>query len=100
MSSFARAAYVAQIPCWSSINETSEAVQISKARLRSLQAAGKLKPGIHWVYRTGTKGGPVSWNIAAIKEWQIRETKRVFESGTIEEIENYGEQTDHTSQGA
>ena len=100
MSSFARAAYVAQIPCWSSINETSEAVQISKARLRSLQAAGKLKPGIHWVYRTGTKGGPVSWNIAAIKEWQIHETKRVFESGTIREIETYGEQTIHTSQGA
>ena len=100
MSSFARAAYVAQIPCWSSINETSEAVQISKARLRSLQAAGKLKPGIHWVYRTGTKGGPVSWNIAAIKEWQICETKRVFDGGTVQEIETYSEQTNHTSQGA
>ena len=39
-------------------------------------------------------------DIAAIKEWQIRETKRVFESGTIQEIETYGEQTIHTSQGA
>ena len=100
MSSFAPVTGVDEIPCWSSINETSEAVRISKARLRSLQAAGKLKPGIHWVYRTGTKGGPVSRNIATSKEWQIRETKRVFESGTIQEIETYGEQTIHTSQGA
>ena len=100
MSSFAPATGVAEIPCWSNINETSAAVQISKARLRSLQASGKLKPGIHWVYRTGTKGGPVSWNIAAIKEWQICETKRVFDCGTIQEIETYSEETNHTSQGA
>ena len=43
MSSFAPVTGVDEIPCWSSINETSEAVRISKARLRSLQAAGKLK---------------------------------------------------------
>ena len=100
MSSYALATGVAEIPCWSSINETSEAVQISKSRLRSLQAAGKLKPVIHWVYRTGTNGGPVSWNIAAIKKWQIRETKRVFEGGTIQEIEAYSEEKNHTIQGA
>lgn len=74
---------------WLPIEETSEAVNISESRLRSLQSTGKLKPGIHWIYLTGTKGGPVRWDPDAIKQWQIDETIRVANGGTAKDIETY-----------
>lgn len=74
---------------WSNIDETAAETQISRSRLRSLQANGKLKPGVHWIYKTGTKGGPVAWNVEAIQAWQIEETIRVANGGTVQNIETY-----------
>jgi hypothetical protein len=72
---------------WITIDATSEAVQISKTRLQSLQAAGKLKPGVHWVYLRGTSDGLVTWIPNVIKEWQVEETIRVMNSGKVHDIE-------------
>ena len=48
---------------WATIQEAAEALGLSVTRLRQLQAKGRLQPGVHWVYLTGTKGGPVGWSI-------------------------------------
>ena len=60
---------------WASVKEAAEALRLSATQLRQLQAKGRLQPGVHWVYLTGTKGGPVGWSIDAIRQWQMEETK-------------------------
>ena len=65
---------------WASVQEAAEALGLSATRLRQLQAKGRLQPGVHWVYLTGTKGGPVGWSIDAIREWQKEQTKACVEA--------------------
>ena len=62
------------ITSWANAQETANALGLSATRLRQLQAKGKLVAGQHWVYLTGTAGGPVGWDIAAIAEWQREQT--------------------------
>ena len=62
---------------WVSAQEAADALGLSATRLRQLQAARQLEPGIHWVYLTGTKGGPVGWSIDAIRQWQVEATQAI-----------------------
>ena len=65
---------------WATVEEAVEALGLSVTRLRQLQAKGRLQPGVHGVYLTGTKGGPVGWSIDAIREWQKEQTKACVEA--------------------
>ena len=62
------------ITSWASAQQAAKALGLSATRLRQLQAEGKLIAGEHWVYLTGTEGGPVGWDIQAIAEWQRKQT--------------------------
>ena len=60
---------------WASASEAAEVLGVSATRLRQLKASGDLLPGEHWVYLTGTQGGPVGWSVEQIRQWQIEKTK-------------------------
>ena len=60
---------------WASVSEAAEALGVSATGLWKLKASGDLLPGEHWVYLTGTQGGPVGWSFEQIRQWQIEKTK-------------------------
>ena len=62
------------ITSWATAQQAAKALGLSATRLRQLQAEGKLEAGEHWVYLTGTEGGPVGWDIQAISDWQRKQT--------------------------
>jgi len=62
---------------WANAQQAAKALGLSATRLRQLQAAKKLVAGQHWVYLTGTAGGPVGWDVDAIAEWQREQTAAI-----------------------
>ena len=67
-----------QNPKWVSLSLASQSTGIGESTLRRLKQDGSLKPGNHWVYSTGKVNTPVRWNVTAIEQWQIEETKEAF----------------------
>lgn len=80
---------------WADIEEASKALGISPSRLRELQRAGELRPGVHWVYRTGRARGPVGWDVDAIRGWQVETTQQIAEDEKrrLDAIETYDDST-------
>ena len=76
------------MPNWSNIDETVEQVLLSKTSLYCLKNKG-FTPGVHWVYLSGGKHGTVGWNIEAIKQWQIDQTKEAVASSLTKDVETY-----------
>ena len=48
---------------------------VSMSWLRSKKSTCEFIAGEHWIYATGSPGGRVLWNVNAICQWQVEQTK-------------------------
>ena len=53
---------------WVPESEAAELLAIKQNTLRTMRRDGRLEPGAHWIYATGTAGGPVTYNLQAIRQ--------------------------------
>ena len=53
---------------WVPESEAAELLAIKNSTIRAMRRDGRLEPGAHWIYATGTPGGPVTYNVNAIRE--------------------------------
>ena len=54
--------------------EAAKLLALKQPTLRNMRRERRLDPGTHWVYATGSIGGPVLYCIPAIREMQRRRT--------------------------
>ena len=62
------------IPEWVHEPEAADLLHIKPSTLRNMRRERRLDPGTHWVYATGSIGGPVVYCIPAIREMQRQRT--------------------------
>ena len=53
---------------WVPEPEAAESLAIKNSTIRAMRRDGRLEPGAHWIYATGTPGGPVVYNLPAIRQ--------------------------------
>ena len=63
------------IPEWVHEPEAAKLLAVKPITLRNMRRERRLDAGTHWVYATGSIGGPVVYNIPAIREMQVERTK-------------------------
>ena len=83
--------------------EAAKLLALKPSTLRNMRRERRLDAGTHWVYATGSIGGPVLYCIPAIREMQRRRTieavrkedeRRAAELKRLQQtIEIYDEQT-------
>ena len=61
-------------PEWVHEPEASKLLAIKTSTLRNMRRERRLDAGTHWVYTTGSIGGPVVYNIPEIREVQRQRT--------------------------
>ena len=62
------------IPEWVHEPEAAKLLALKPSTLRNMRRERRLDPGTHWVYATGSIGGPVLYCIPAIREVQRQRT--------------------------
>ena len=62
------------IPEWVHEPEAAKLLALKPSTLRNMRRERRLDPGTHWVYATGSIGGPVVYCIPAIREMQRQRT--------------------------
>ena len=60
---------------WVHEPEAAKLLALKPSTLRNMRRERRLDAGTHWVYATGSIGGPVVYCIPAIREMQIQRTK-------------------------
>ena len=61
-------------PEWVHEPDAAELLHIKACTLRNMRRERRLDAGTHWVYATGSVGGPVVYCIPAIREMQRQRT--------------------------
>ena len=61
-------------PEWVHEPEASKLLAIKTSTLRNMRRERRLNAGTHWVYATGSIGGPVVYNIPEIRKMQRQRT--------------------------
>ena len=61
-------------PDWVHEPQAAELLAIKSSTLRNMRRERRLDAGTHWVYATGSIGGPVVYCIPAIREMQRQRT--------------------------
>ncbi|MFL0789275.1 MAG: hypothetical protein AB8E87_03510 [Prochlorococcus sp.] len=76
-------------------NNAATTLGVSVSWLRAKKSACNFIAGEHWIYATGSPGGRLLWNIPAIRQWQVDQTKFHAErqQQLAAEIETYLENT-------
>ena len=69
-------------PEWVHEPDAAELLHIKACTLRNMRRERRLDAGTHWVYTTGSIGGPVVYNIPEIREMQ-RQPFFQLESGPM-----------------
>ena len=97
------------IPEWLHEPEASKLLAIKTSTLRNMRRERRLNAGTHWVYATGSIGGPVVYNIAEIREMQRQRTIELVQKEDASRkaelnrrqqvIEIYDEATDQNHSG-
>ncbi len=64
-------------PVWVHEPEAAELLAIAHNTLRLMRRDGRLTPGDHFIFATGTAGGPVVYNIPAIRKSLAKRTKEM-----------------------
>ena len=64
-------------PQWVHEPEAAKLLAIKHNTLRSMRRDGRLTPGDHFIFATGTAGGPVVYNVHAIRESLAQRTKEM-----------------------
>ena len=93
---------------WVHEPEAAKLLAIKHGTLRSMRRDGRLTPGDHYIFATGNLGGPVVYDIDAIRKMLAKRTivavqeKYSRRKAELEErqglIETYGEE-DHLKKG-
>ena len=55
-------------PVWVPESEAAELLAIKNSTIRTMRRDGRLTPGDHFIFATGTPGGPVVYDIDAIRK--------------------------------
>ena len=66
-------------PEWVHEPDAAELLHIKASTLRNMRRERRLDAGTHWVYATGSTGGPVVYCIPAIREMQRQRTIEVVQ---------------------
>ena len=53
---------------------------IKQSTLRAMRRDGRLEAGTHWIYATGKAGGPVTYNLPAIRQTLAERTVAMVQS--------------------
>ena len=61
-------------PDWVHEPEAADLLHVKTSTLRNMRRERRLDAGTHWVYATGSVGGPVVYCIPAIREMQRQRT--------------------------
>ena len=61
-------------PEWVHELEAADLLHVKQSTLRNMRRERRLDAGTHWVYATGSTGGPVVYCIPAIREMQRQRT--------------------------
>ena len=61
-------------PEWVHEREAAKLLALKQPTLRNMRRERRLDAGTHWVYATGSVGGPVVYCIPAIREMQRQRT--------------------------
>ena len=61
-------------PDWVHELEAADLLHVKQSTLRNMRRERRLDAGTHWVYATGSIGGPVVYCIPAIREMQRQRT--------------------------
>ena len=61
-------------PEWVHEPDAAELLHIKASTLRNMRRERRLDAGTHWIYTTGSIGGPVVYNIPEIREMQRQRT--------------------------
>ena len=64
-------------PQWVHEPEAAKLLAISHSTLRSMRRDGRLTPGDHFILATATTGGPLVYNVNAIRESLAQRTKQM-----------------------
>ena len=67
-------------PQWVHEPEAAKLLAIKHGTLRSMRRDGRLTLGDHFIFATGTAGGPVVYNIPAIRESLAERTVEMVEA--------------------
>ena len=96
-------------PEWVHEPDAAELPHIKASTLRNMRREGRLDAGTHWVYATGSIGGPVVYNIPEIREMQRQRTIELVQKEDAsrkaelnrrqQAIEIYDEATDQNHSG-
>ena len=64
---------------WVHEPEAAELLAIKQSTLRAMRRDGRLEAGTHWIYATGKAGGPVTYNLPAIRQTLAERTIQMVE---------------------
>ena len=96
-------------PEWVHEPEAADLLHVKTSTLRNMRRERRLDAGTHWVYTTGSIGGPVVYNIPEIREMQRQRTIELVQKKDAsrkaelnrrqQAIEVYDEATDQNHSG-
>ena len=64
--------------------EAAKLLALKPSTLKNMRREHRLDAGTHWVYATGSIGGPVVYNILKIREMQIQRTSDAVEKEDVQ----------------
>ena len=65
---------------WVHEPQAADLLAIKQSTLRTMRREGRLKAGTHWIYATGKAGGPVTYNISAVRQTLAERTVQMVQT--------------------
>ena len=64
---------------WVHEPQAADLLAIKQSTLRAMRRDGRLEAGTHWIYATGKAGGPVTYNLPAIRQTLAERTVQMVQ---------------------
>ena len=64
---------------WVHEPQAADLLAIKQSTLRTMRRDGRLEAGAHWIYATGKAGGPVTYNLPAIRQTLAERTVQMVQ---------------------
>ena len=65
---------------WVHEPQAADLLAIKQSTLRTMRRDGRLEAGAHWIYATGKAGGPVTYNLPAIRQTLAERTVQMVQT--------------------
>ena len=65
---------------WVHEPQAADLLAINQSTLRTMRRDGRLEAGAHWIYATGKAGGPVTYNLQAIRQTLAERTVQMVQT--------------------